>query len=473
MLVIAPTHRWAASGTALLVLGALALPGYLALRPALAAVSNSSIAPLLLVYGLLFALYLAGARLILRGGLGKTTFAAALSLALVYRVVLVPSAPTLSGDPYRYVWDARLLTHHISPYQYPPNTAPLRFLRDAAIYPYTGYHDVPTLYPPGAQGLFALTYLVAPDNVVAVKIMLLLCEGVAAAGLLVLLRARGQDPARLLLYLWNPLPILEIAGDGHIDAAAAAAIVWALVLLNARRPALAGAFIGLAALFKLFPLVLLGALDWRRDLRWAAPAAIGVVLLGYAPFVLAGARPGGYLGSYVADQDYNQLLYLPSHLASSPVLRHILHALPLAGLLVVLGVLVWLRQHGKIDTTQAALTSLGAVILFSPSLFPWYLLTLLPLLTLLVPADLWRRTMSRRTAGDFMHRWSTGRGLALYRGLLIFSGTIVLSYLLFEQTVPQWSVGIIEYAPVYLVILLTTAPGLLRLPRTMPSPPHT
>lgn len=437
------------------MLGVVAAPCYLALRSALAAVSIGLVPPLLLVYGLLFVLYLAGTRLILRGGLGTTAFIVALGLALVYRLTLASSAPALSGDPYRYVWDARLLTHHISPYQYPPDAAPLRALRDSAIYPYTGYHDVPTLYPPGAQVLFALTYLVAPANVVAVKMMLLLCEGGTAAGLLVLLRARGQDPARVLLYLWNPLPILEIAGSGHIDAAAAAAIVWALVLLNARRPALAGALIGLATLFKLFPLVLLGALDWRRDLRRTAPAAVAVIVLGYAPFVLAGARPGGYLGSYVADQDYNQLLYLPSHLASSPGLRHILHALPLAGLLLVLGGVLWMRRRSALDLTQASLVLLSTVIFFSPSLFPWYLLTLLPLLTLVVPADLWRKLAPSTAVEAHRRRRIVALEPALYRGLLVFSGTIVISYLLFGRAVPQWSVGLLEYTPVYLVVLIT------------------
>ena len=455
----------------LAAVGVASVPGYVLLHVALAAGTRPDSARFALAFGLLFALYLVAARVVLRArtvgvdrpserpprwwgsklegrpAMGRGMLWVALALAVLFRLILLPGAPVLSGDPYRYVWDARLLTHHVNPYLFAPDDPHVRFLRDHAIYDHTGWHGAPTIYPPGAQYLFALTYLIAPDNVIAIKLALLAFEAVTVVGLLALLRARGQDPARVLLYAWNPLAVLEIAGSGHIDAAAAAMIVLALLAQRRGRPAIGGALIGLATLFKLFPFALLAAFD-RRDLKRAVPAALATVALGYLPFVLAGGRSSGYLGAYLANQDANQWLYVPAHLVATAGVRHLLHTVPLLILLGVLATIALRRFRGTTDTATAGTLLLGSMLLFSPSMFPWYLLTLLPLLPLVL-----RR---RAAPGAVAHAlWSRiGLGGPLYLAPVLFSGSVITAYGLTTLTGPLWWVGVLGYLPLYVPLAL-------------------
>ena len=280
-------------------------------------------------------------------------------------------------------------------------------------------------------------------------------------GVLALLRARAQDPARVLLYAWNPLAVVEIAGSGHVDAAAAAMIVLALLAERRGRPALAGSLIGLATLFKLFPLVLLAALD-RRDLKRAVPAALATVALGYVPFVLAGGPSGGYLGAYVADQDADQWLYVPAHLAMTVSARHLLHTLPLLVLLCIFGAMAVRRFRGATDTATASILLLGSILLFSPSMFPWYLLTLLPLLPLV---------LCRQVAGGTVAPalWSRlGLGGPLYLAPLLFSGMVMAGYGLTTLTGSLWWLGVLEYLPLYVPLALALCASLRHAQRTRP-----
>jgi len=450
----------------LLGLGVLSLAGYLALRPTLPAAGARDIAGFAAVFALLFALYIAGCALVLRGAVrGRTALLAGLALAAAFRLLLAPQAPTLSGDAYRYVWDARLLAHGLSPYLYTPLDPHVAALRDAAIYPHMGWYFEPTLYPPAAQYVYLLTRLLAPDNVIAIKIVMLGFEAVTVAGLMALLQTRGQDPARVLIYAWNPLAVVEIAGNGHVDATAAAMIVLALLAQRRGRPGLAGVLIGLATLFKLFPLALLAALD-RRDLRRAVPAALATVAAGYLPFLLTRATPFGFLGRYAADQEANQWLYVPAHLAQDVGTRHLLHLLPIAALVCALALLTALRWRGRLDTATAAFLLLLTVLLFSPSMYPWYLLTVLPFVAL-----------GLRDIQPSGVRLSWGRialAPALYLAPLLFSATVAWSYAFYELNGPLWWLGALEYAPLYglLALAALSAAGLrpfrsalFRLPR--------
>ncbi len=450
----------------LLGLGALSLVGYLALRPTLPAAGVRDIAGFAVVFALLFAFYIAGCALALRGAVrGRTALLAGLALAAAFRLLLLPQAPTLSGDAYRYVWDARLLAHGLSPYLYTPLDPRVAALRDAAVYPHIGWYFEPTLYPPAAQYVYLLTRLLAPDNVIAIKIVMLGFEAVTVVGLMALLRARGQDPARVLIYAWNPLAVVEIAGNGHVDAAAAAMIVLALLAQRRGRPGLAGALIGLATLFKLFPLALLAALD-RRDLRRAVPAALATVAAGYLPFLLTRATPFGFLGRYAADQEANQWLYVPAHLARDVGTRHLLHALPILALVCAVALLAALRWRGRLDTITAAFLLLLTVLLFSPSMYPWYLLTVLPFVALglrdmrPIAVGTPLGAEGRQTGLAYLPRIALGP--ALYLAPLLFGATVVWSYAFYELNGPLWWLGVLEYVPLYglLALAALSAAGL-------------
>src|SRR5262249_6233390 len=139
--------------------------------------------------------------------------------AATMRLALLCSEPTLSSDIYRYIWDGRVQAQGINPYRYVPTAEELAPLRDLAIWPPINRADYAvTLYPPGAQFVFlAVTRL--GQSILAVKVALLLFEAVGVAAIIAIL-ARLEKPATYIAgYVWHPLPVWEIAGNGHIDAA--------------------------------------------------------------------------------------------------------------------------------------------------------------------------------------------------------------------------------------------------------------
>ena len=247
-----------------------------------------------------FGLYLAAAALMLRPRPGSSTYprltlAITLFFAVLFRLVLLPTQPTLSDDMYRYVWDGRVQAHGLSPYRYPPNASALSVLRagDRTVWKYINRKAAVTVYPPGAQLAFAFVWRVVGDSVTGFKAAFVLAELAGAAALMGLLRALGQPPERMLLYLWSPLLVFEVAHAGHVDGLLLPLLILAFWARVKERPGLLGVALGAATLVKLFPALLLPALlplgatgHWRSRARPAAVmlAAWGVtLLLGYLP----------------------------------------------------------------------------------------------------------------------------------------------------------------------------------------------
>src|SRR5262249_35994061 len=212
---------------------------------------------------------------------GRRTVGLILGGAILFRLLLVPSDPTLSTDLYRYLWDGRLAAAGISPYRYPPTAAELTSYRDARVYPRLNHADWPTVYPPGAQLLFSAMARLAPNGVLGFKLAILAFDLLTLGLLAGWLRDLGRPLSWTLLYAWHPLVIVELAGSGHPDAGPVAASGGALWAATRQREGLAGALLGAAALVKLYPLLLLPAV-WQQRPRRTAGWALGVLAAGYA-----------------------------------------------------------------------------------------------------------------------------------------------------------------------------------------------
>ena len=224
----------------------------------------------------------------------------------VMRAIAFVPPPLLSTDVYRYVWDGRVQGAGINPYQYVPADPALAALRDdgagtAAIYPNINRADYAlTIYPPVAQALFALVDRVWP-GVWGIKAAMLAFDLAAMGAVLLLLRAAGLPPIRVLLYAWNPLVVWEFGGGAHIDAAALGLSAWALLAAIRLRPAWAGALLAGAVLCKLLPAAIAPAL-WRPR-TWRMPlTGLAVIAVGYAAYASAGWKMLGFLLGYAAEE---------------------------------------------------------------------------------------------------------------------------------------------------------------------------
>ena len=349
--------------------------------------------------------------------------------ALLLRVMLLGLSPNLSHDSWRYVWDARAFLHGYSPYVTLPEAKELAPLRDF-IFANSRFRNAPSIYPPGAQYVYILSYLLAPSNLFFLKGVFVLFEMVSCVILALLLARRGLDPALVLLYAWCPLPIVEFALEGHLDAMA---ITFSLLaVLSASRTdwkgrTLTGFLVGMGTLVKIYPLVLLIPLvnirAWKRDVPLVLTCLLTIVV-GYVPFVILGhGQIFGFFSTYANEQGQNAGLV--QHIVSSlgvwqhwPLTQIILWEHGVA--LVLLGgaalAILVARAQERMSIETGTLILFGLVLSVSSHVFPWYVSTLLPWIVLLLPA----RGSVRRSA-------LIARTLAL-GALWIFTFTSVMGY---------------------------------------------
>src|SRR5262249_53911501 len=230
---------------------------------------------------------------------GRTVLAI-LAVGVVMRLLLVPGWP-VSTDIYRYVWDGRVQGAGINPYLHVPADTALAGLRDDAIYPYINRADyAPTIYPPTSQIVFYLVTRIS-DAPAVMKATMLAFEALAVWVILQLLAARGLPRTRVLLYAWHPLPLWEFARSGHVDIAAITLLLTAFLAMERRSPTLAGVAFAAGVLVKYFPIVAAPALYKRWD--WRLPAAfVATLAVLYLPYLGAGAKVLGFLGSYASEE---------------------------------------------------------------------------------------------------------------------------------------------------------------------------
>lgn len=330
------------------------------------------------------------------------------AVAVAGRLMLLPSAPTLSTDVYRYVWDARVAHAGISPYLYPPWAKELEPLRDGEVFPRLNHPTWRTIYPPGAQAFFQAVYRLRPDSVGAMKAALGLAELIGLAALFGLLRASGRPVSQLVIYAWNPLVLFEVWGMGHLDGLILPAVVGAAWAALRDRYVTAGMLLGLGALVKLYPAALLPLLPVTA---WPAAwsAFLAVTLLGYAPAWIVGTPVLGSLPRYVAEEYFNPGL-----------LRSVLDVPALT--LAVAGLWVAFVSVTRRDAAlpARAVVLIGGLTLLSPNIFPWYAVWLVPFLAV-APSAPW----------------------------IAFTGSVMFAYAFFLQQpwgVPPWA-RVVEFAP--------------------------
>jgi hypothetical protein len=322
--------------------------------------------------------------------------------AVALRVAAMTVVVPLSDDLYRYAWDGKVQAAGIDPYRYPPTADELRPLRDDWLWPdrqecaerdrdagctLINRETVRTIYPPVAQLWFLAGHAAGASQLrdLGWAVVGLVADVATIVLLWRLLVARGRPLWWLAVYAWSPVAVLEAVQNGHVDGLATAFVVGAVALAG-RRPAAAGAVLGLAAMVKLYPALLLPVLLGRRAARVLAAFA-AVVVVSYLPHVLAlGSDVLGYLPGYLAEEDYGgqdggtRFLLLGLLGLSGPA------ATVVAGLLGA-GVAAYVLRVVRAsppgtDLAPVACLLLGAALLVATPVQPWYGLPLAALAAL-------------------------------------------------------------------------------------------
>ena len=313
-------------------------------------------------------------------------------------------------DCCRYLWDGAVTANGVNPYEYSPqevldgqtdNPAIEQLAQSGhAILEGVNHPKLRTIYPPAAQGAFALAYWIAPWDLTGWRIVLVGFDILAALAVLALLRVSGLPPSLMFIYLWNPLLVMETYQAAHMDLLVGAMVVcfaWAIVR---NRSLAATIFLALAIGVKLWPALLAPFLlrsvwgNWRR-LALVSGLLIVLLLSMAVPFSTAfGTSADSGLLTYAriwtgrsgAYPTFDKLGWWLQVKLSLDVDGHYVGRGLMA--LVLAPLAVWLGLRRPYDN-RALCRRMGLVILLmlllSPALWPWYYVAVIPLAAVASP----------------------------------------------------------------------------------------
>ena len=151
--------------------------------------------------------------------------------ALVGRVALLTVPPVLSEDLWRYLWDGAVLLGGGGPFDRAPSDPALDAFALShpaleGIRGRIGHAHLPTIYPPVAQGLFAVFGLGGPSALLW-RLGVVAADLSVAVGLARWAHARGDSRGLAVGWLACPLVAVESAVGAHVDVFGVAGLVWA------------------------------------------------------------------------------------------------------------------------------------------------------------------------------------------------------------------------------------------------------
>jgi hypothetical protein len=308
-----------------------------------------------------------------------TGFVPILVFLILVRMSYVGTKPLGSDDVYRYMWDGRVQSAGINPYQYAPDDETLAPLHTAALPALVNHPDLKTLYFPLCEWFFYLGYNISGEHAWGFQLITILAEILTIVGIVMLLRESSYSSWRVLLYAANPLIILQISLDAHVDALGFPFIIFGMLLFRRGRKTVASVLLGLSLLVKPVALVILPILflHERGIINKARTILIplGVLVAAFIPYTLR-ANPFEGLATFSENWFFNGALFslLLPLFSDNQTTRLWCFAI----LAVALGVL-YLSKKGLFEKSALAVLLL---LLCSPVAHPWYvgwLIVLLPL----------------------------------------------------------------------------------------------
>ena len=306
---------------------------------------------------------------------GRRMFGVAVAFGIAFRAFLFPEAPFLSDDYFRYLWDGIVQLGGINPYRFAPGDPALAGIDDA-LRAQVNHPEVRTIYPPLAQLVFLAAAKISAGSYLTLKTAWLVCDVVIAA-LLYRLVPEARRLQAWLVYWWSPLVVVEVYWSAHLDLLGVAFVVIALAL--AKQVPIKSHAIGMAVAaassIKYFAVGFLpAAARAGRPLQVLAGFVLVVALasIRYANVGITNTFEG--LLTYARDWHFNAGLYrvLEWVFVSSTLAKVVAAAIVLV---VVSGSA---RNRWSVERTAFWVT--GAILMLSPTLHPWYMLWMVPLL---------------------------------------------------------------------------------------------
>jgi alpha-1,6-mannosyltransferase len=287
---------------------------------------------------------------------------------ILFRITVIPAAPTTSPDVFRYIWEGKVISHGINPYQVPPDAHQLIQYR-SDLWEKVGFKNMTSLYPPIAQVTFLIGHILSGESIWGLKLVYLICEIITLIFLLKLLRLKKINPGYIILYAWLPLPIMEYFINAHIDVVGIAFFILFLYHIEKGRNNLSAVFFALSFLVKFYPLMLLPLLIKKLGLQRLISFTLiflSTTIIFYAPFVTRGFAIKDSLTVYLLRWEFNGSVYNLIKMFSDGTLARIICSI----LLLISIAVISFKYKDFLKGTFGVLLSF---VIFATTIYPWYL----------------------------------------------------------------------------------------------------
>ncbi len=318
-------------------------------------------------------------------------------LALLLRITCLVIFPGFSEDFYRFHWDGLMLSQGISPYEMTPRQLLDSDLHiegaDQALFDQLNSADYYSVYPPLAQMIFSIGAWIFPldllYSMISFKLILLLFEIGSVYLLIKILQARGLNPSLSLLYIWNPLVLLEGAINMHLELMVIFFILLFIWTWQKHRFIFAGSSLALAALIKLVPLIFLPIIllktTWKKSLLLLVSFG-GCFLAFHIPIYSLGDFSGllDSIKLYFNVFEFNgSIYYLASWIGMKLTGYNAISTIgPITAIISGLSILIFSWINRKANIIESMIWILFIYLIFATTVHPWYIIPFIALGTI-------------------------------------------------------------------------------------------
>ncbi len=343
-------------------------------------IERSNFLHLISVYGSLFLI-----AYILQKNSGPHNFRLLFLSGILFRFCLIFSIPALSDDFYRFVWDGRIQQLGINPFDFTPT----QFIKQHSdpllhkIFPYLNSPDYYSVYPQICQSIFKIASGIGGvslyQTVIILKSAIFLSELGTILLLKKLLSARINAKSLQLIYVLNPLVIIELSGNIHFEALMIFFVLLAVWLINKQRYISSAGALSLAVQAKLLPLIFIPLLLRQIGLKKTINYAIVCLIITVALSLILLNSPERFahfaesLRLYYGKFEFNGSFYLLLRSIGQMILSYNPIAV-LSKIMIVLALsgMIWV-YYRKLELLTGIFWLLAIYLVFSAVVHPWYL----------------------------------------------------------------------------------------------------
>jgi hypothetical protein len=308
---------------------------------------------------------------------------------ILFRLLLLFSVPNLSDDVYRFIWDGRLAANGINPFSHLPaeiiQIGPVPGI-DTALYEQLNSPNYFAIYPPILQAVFWMAARVFPTNVYGAIIFFKLVILMFEFGNIILIKqllTKLSLPEHLsLLYVMNPLVIIELSGNVHFESMMIFFVLLSFLLLFQDKWKASAVCLGLGIATKLLPVLFIPlvvkGLDWKKGWLYTSIAGATTLVLFAFLFDLASLHNmAKSVDLFFQKFEFNASIYYFVRWIGTQITGYnlISYAGPL--LYLIAAILILIVSIKTIpDNNRAIMISslfiISAWFLFATTVHPWY-----------------------------------------------------------------------------------------------------